>query len=221
MKSKEFRNLKKVMNSKVDKYLIDGCMRCKFGATPKCKVNNWKAELQTLRQVVLESGLTEDLKWGVPCYTSGNKNIVMISAFKNHACLTFFKGVLLKDKEKILLKAGENSQSFRIIKYTNFQQIIEQAEIIKSYISEAVAIEQSGQKVVLRKNPESIPYELLKAFDNDPEFKRAFYALTPGRQRGYIIYFSQPKQTQTKTERIEKYKKQIINGVGLNDKYSC
>ncbi|MBE0639222.1 MAG: DUF1801 domain-containing protein [Bacteroidales bacterium] len=208
------------MNPKVDKYLIDGCMRCKFGATPECKVNNWRVELETLRQIVSETGLTEEVKWGVPCYTFDNKNIVIISAFKEFACLSFIKGALFTDKEKILLKPGESSQSARIIKYTNPEQIIEQAEIIKSYILEAVALEKSNQKVEFRKNPEPLPEELEEIFSNDLKLKKAFYTLTQGRQRGYIIYFSQPKQSQSRYNRIEKYRQKILNGEGLNDEYS-
>ena len=141
----------KKMNPKVDQYLIDGCMRCKFGGTPDCKVNNWREELETLRQIVLESGLTEEIKWGVPCYTSADKNIVIVSAFKEYACLSFFKGALLKDKDKILLKQGENSQAARIIKFTNSKQIIKQKNIIKSYILEAIDLEKSGQKLEIKK----------------------------------------------------------------------
>ena len=210
----------KSMNPKVDHYLIDGCMRCNFGGTPECKVHNWKDELVMLRHIVLECGLTEELKWGVPCYTSDNKNIVIVSAFKDYSSLSFFKGALLKDPHKILIKQGENSQSARIIKFTNPEQITEQQEILKAYILEAVEIERSGLKVEFSKTPEPVPDELIQKFDEYPELKKAFHALTPGRQRGYIIYFSQPKQSQTRFNRIEKYKQKILNGEGLNDKYS-
>jgi uncharacterized protein YdeI (YjbR/CyaY-like superfamily) len=206
------------MNAQVDKYLIDGCMRCKYGATIDCKVNKWKEELLILRQIVLESGLKEELKWSVPCYTFNHKNVLIMSAFKEYTCLSFLKGALLKDKEGILLKQGEHSQSARIIKYTDSKQIIKQVTILKSYIQEAIEIEQSGKKVVLTKNPESIPDELTNEFSNDSEFKKSFYALTPGRQRGYIIYFSAPKSAQSKINRIEKSKQSILNGIGLNDK---
>lgn len=209
------------MNARVDKFLIDGCMRCQLGGTPDCKVNYWRKELALLRQIVLESGLTEEIKWGVPCYTSGNKNIVIICAFKKYACLSFLKGVLLMDKHNILHKQGAHSETTRIIKYTNPEDIINQASIIKSYIKEAVDLEKAGQKIEFKKNPEPLPVELTVAFDQDPAFKEAFYALTPGRQRGYIIHFSQPKQVQTRIRRIEKYKQQIIDGIGLNDNYSC
>jgi uncharacterized protein YdeI (YjbR/CyaY-like superfamily) len=207
------------MNPKVDKYLIDGCMRCKFGATPACKVNSWKEELVMLRHIVLECGLTEELKWGVPCYTNNDKNIVVINAFKDYCSLSFFKGVLLKDPQNILDQPGESSQSGRLIKFTDPKQIREQEEILKAYILEAVEIEKSGLKVAFKKNPEPIPDELLDKFAEDPVLEKAFYALTPGRQRGYIIYFSQPKQPQTRYSRIEKCKEKIFNGEGLNDKY--
>lgn len=207
------------MNSKVDKYLIDGCMRCKYGGTPQCKVLNWVEELELLRQIVLETGLTEEIKWGVPVYTHNGKNVVTINALKGSANIGFFKGVLLTDPHKILQQQG-NLQSDRIIKFTNSKDIEKVKDALKEYILEAIVIEESGKKVAFKKNPEPIPDELLQAFENDPTFRKAFYALTPGRQRGYIIHFSQPKQTQTRMGRIEKYKEQIFNGIGLNDNYS-
>lgn len=208
------------MNPKVDKYLIDGCMRCESGATPKCKVNNWKEELVMLRHIVSECGLTEELKWGVPCYTFNNQNIVIVSAFKNYSSLSFFKGALLKDPHQILVQPGKNSQSARLIKFTNPEQITAYREILKAYILEAVEIEKSGKKVEFKKNPEPIPDELLQTFDETPELKKAFYNLTPGRQRGYIIYFSQPGQSQSRLNRIAKCRQKILNGEGLNDKYN-
>ncbi len=207
------------MNSKVDKYLIDGCMRCKYGGTPQCKVLNWVEELELLRQIVLETGLTEEIKWGVPVYTHNGKNVVMINALKGSANIGFFKGVLLTDPHKILQQQG-NLQSDRIIKFTNSKDIEKVKDALKEYILEAIVIEESGKKVAFKKNPEPIPDELLQAFENDPTFRKAFDALTPGRQRGYIIHFSQPKQTQTRMGRIEKYKEQIFNGIGLNDNYN-
>ena len=208
------------MNPQVDKYLVDGCMRCKFGGTPNCKVNNWAKELEELRKIVIKSALVEELKWGMPCYTLNNKNILMISAFKEYACISFFKGVLLKDKEKMLAAHGESSQSARMIKYTNSIQIKQQSSIIRAYIEEAIEIENSGKKVEFKKNLEPIPEELMVEFNKDLKFKKAFHELTPGRQRGYIIYFSQPKSTQSKLNRIEKCRENILNGIGLNDRYS-
>lgn len=207
------------LNPGVDKYLIDGCMRCKYGGTPLCKVNNWKEELEMIRQIVLETGLKEEIKWGAPVYTHQGKNIVSVAALKESANIGFFKGALLSDNHKILIQQG-NLQSDRIIKFTGTEEIKKLENILKSYISEAIAIEESGQKVIFQKNPEPVPEELLQVFEQDPMFKKAFYALTPGRQRGYIIYFSQPKIAQTRIGRIEKYRQQILNGIGINDKYS-
>lgn len=208
------------LNPQVDKYLLDGCMRCKYGGTPQCKVHNWREELEMLRQIVLETDLTEEIKWGAPVYTHKGKNIVSVGALKESANIGFFKGVLLTDKHKILQQQG-NLQSDRIIKFTNVKDIEKVKDVLIEYVLEAIAIEESGKKVEFKKNPEPIPDELLKAFEQDPAFKKAFYALTAGRQRGYIIHFSQPKQSQTRIGRIEKYKEQIFNGIGLNDKYSC
>jgi uncharacterized protein YdeI (YjbR/CyaY-like superfamily) len=204
------------MNPAVDKYLIDGCMRCKYGATPQCKVLNWVEELVLLRRIVLETGLTEELKWGVPVYTHKGKNVVLINALKGSANIGFFKGVLLADTHKILQQQG-NLQSDRLVKFTNTEAIIGLAEVLKAYIFEAIRIEEAGLKVDFKKNPEPIPDELTQVFDADPAFKQAFYAMTPGRQRGYIIYFSQPKQSQTRFGRIEKFKETIFKGIGLND----
>jgi len=209
--------MKEELNPLVDKYLIDGCMRCKFGGTPQCKVNNWKKELELLRKIVLQTGLKEELKWGAPIYTHNGKNIVSVGALKESANIGFFKGVLLVDPHKILQQQG-NLQSDRILKFTDIAEIEKIKEIIKSYIIEATAIEESGKKVEFKKNPEALPPELIQAFEADPAFKKAFYALTPGRQRGYTIHFSQPKQEQTRIGRIEKCKEQIFNGIGLNDR---
>lgn len=205
-------------NPEVDKYLMDGCMRCKYGATPQCKVHNWPEELDILRQVVLETGLKEEIKWGVPVYTHKGKNIVTVNALKESANLGFFKGVLLNDPHKLLQQQG-NLQSDRIIKFTHINEILPIRDILKSYIDEAIALEESGKKVEFKKNPEPLPEELLDAFDRDAAFKAAFYALTAGRQRGYVIHFSQPKQSQTRIGRIEKYKSQIMQGIGLHDQY--
>lgn len=212
--------MKEILNPQVDKYLLDGCMRCKFGATPQCKVNNWREELETLRQIALETGLKEEIKWGVPVYTHNGKNVLSVAALKDSATIGFFKGVLLADSHKVLEQQG-NLQSDRIIRFTKTTDIVKLKNVLKSYINEAVAIEESGKKVEFIKNPEPIPDELIQAFDVDPAFKKAFYSLTPGRQRGYVIHFSQPKQPHTRIGRIEKYKQQIFDGVGLNDKYKC
>ena len=212
--------MKLELNPQVDKYLLDGCMRCKYGGTSQCKVNNWREELETLRQIVLETGLKEEIKWGVPVYTHNGKNVLSVAALKDFATIGFFKGVLLTDSNKILRQQG-NLQSDRIVTFTKTSEIKKIEKVLKSYIKEAINIEEQGKKVEFKKNPEPIPEELFQVFEQDPAFKKAFYALTPGRQRGYIIHFSQPKQSQTRIGRIEKYKQQILDGVGLNDKYSC
>jgi len=202
---------------KVDKYLLDGCMRCKFGGTPRCKVNTWREELETLRQIVLDATLTEELKWSVPVYTHKGKNIVSINALKDSANLVFFKGVLLSDPQKIMQQQG-NQQAFRLLKFTSVSDILNLKQTLQAYIKEAVALEESGRKVEFKRSPEPIPDELIQMFEREPEFKKAFFALTPGRQRGYILYFSQAKQSQTRIARIEKYKMKIFNGLGWNDR---
>lgn len=204
-------------NPLVDKYLADGCMRCKYGATPLCKVSNWRDELEALRKIVLACGLTEELKWGMPCYTSGGKNILAVSAFKDYASVSFFKGVLLKDTHNILHQQGESSQSARLIKFTSPHHVDECGEVLIAYIREAVENEKVGKKVEFRKNPEPLPIELLKKFDDEPELKKAFFELTPGRQRGYVIYFSQPKTSETVYKRIDQYKDKILSGLGFRD----
>jgi uncharacterized protein YdeI (YjbR/CyaY-like superfamily) len=210
----------RTMPANISDYLQNGCMRCHLGASPACKVNFWRNELMLLRNLVLACGLTEEIKWGVPCYTVENKNVLMVSAFKDYACLSFFKGVLLEDAEKILLKPGDSSQSSRIVKFTNPELLSEMENTLKSYILEAIAIEKAGKKVVFDKNPEPIPDELEQLFLTDTQLRDAFYALTPGKQRGYIIYFSQPKSALSRIKRIEKYEAQIKAGIGLNDKYN-
>ena len=207
------------MNPEVDKYLIDGCMRCKFGGTPECKVNNWQEELKALRMIVQDCGLTEELKWGVPCYTFQQSNVLIVSALKEYCAISFFKGVLLTDTHGILQKPGENSQSARVIKFTNVREIVEVEPILKTHIYEAIEVERANLKVKFKKNPEPIPEEFQQRLYEDPALKAAFESLTPGRQRGYILHFSQPKQSKTRESRIEKCIPKIFEGIGLNDHY--
>lgn len=204
-------------NPKVDHYLIDGCGRCKLYATPKCKVNTWRNELELLRQIALGCNLEEDVKWGMPVYMLNGKNVLMIAAFKEYCALSFFKGALLKDTHKILAKHGESSQAFRLFKFTNIKEIEKLSSKIHSYIIEAIEIEKSGAKIEFKKNIEKIPDELELKFKKIPSFKKAFFALTPGRQRGYILHFSQAKQSATRISRIEKQIPNIMNGKGLNE----
>jgi uncharacterized protein YdeI (YjbR/CyaY-like superfamily) len=162
------------MNPEVDLYLEDGCGRCKFYKTPQCKVHNWVSELKTLRKIVLDCGLTEELKWSVPVYTYNNKNIAIVSAFKEYCSLSFFKGSLLQDTNGILHKQGESSQSARVIKFTDKKEISALEQILKAYIFEAIEVENIGLKVEFKKDLEPIPIELQNKLDKDPTFKKAF-----------------------------------------------
>jgi len=207
------------INPQVDRYLIEGCGRCSLYQTPECKVHTWSDELSQLRAIVLDTGLKEDFKWSQPCYTLDNKNILLVTAFKAYATIAFFKGSLLKDPNNILTAPGKNSHAVRQLRFTSSKKIIEMSPIIKTYIRNAIEIEKTGVKVNFKKTPELIPDELQKKFDANPSFKTAFQALTPGRQRGYILHFSQPKQSKTRADRIEKYSPQIMKGKGLNDMY--
>lgn len=207
------------LNNKVNTYLVDGCGRCSLYKTPECKVQTWQEELKQLRRLVLECGLSEDFKWSQPCYTYNGNNMLLVTAFKGFATLSFFKGALLKDPEKLLVAPGANSQATRQFRFTDPQQIIDQAKIIKQYVYEAIEVEKAGLKVKYTKQPEPIPEELEEEFKLHPNFKRAFENLTPGRQRGYILHFSQPKQSKTRKSRIERYIPQILNGEGIHDAY--
>lgn len=208
------------MNKTVDNYLLEGCGRCSLGGTPECKVHQWISELELLRMIVLDCGLTEESKWGVPCYTYRGSNVLIVSAFKDYCSISFFKGSLLSDPKEILEKPGENSQAARLLKFTNTGAIKALEVHIKNYIYEAIEVEQAGLKVNFKKTSEPIPEELEKRFADDPILKTAFESLTPGRQRGYLLYFSAPKQSKTRASRIEKSIGKILNGEGINDKYS-
>lgn len=206
------------MNHKVDLFLMDGCGRCKYHATDKCKVRNWSEILRSIRVMMLETELTEDLKWGFPVYTLNNKNVVMVSAFKEYCSISFLKGALLEDKYKLLQKQGENAQSVRIFKCTEKEQFIKIRSVLKSYVEEAIAIENAGLKVERNPAATTFPIELENILNSNSKLKDAFFKLTPGRQRGYLIYFSQPKQSKTIISRIEKSIDNIINGIGLHDR---
>jgi uncharacterized protein YdeI (YjbR/CyaY-like superfamily) len=208
----------KKLNPKVDVYLSDGCGRCPLGGTSECKVNNWRKELKRLRAIVLDCGLTEELKWGIPCYTFEKSNIVVISAFNDYCSISFFKGALLKDAKRILEKPGENTQSARLIRFTTVQEIASIESTLKDYIIEAIEVEQKGLKVDFKAKFEFvIPDELQKQFEEQPSLETAFNSLTPGRQRGYILYFAAAKQSQTRTSRIEKCVADILEGRGLHN----
>ncbi len=192
------------MNPKVDVFLS--------------KANKWRKEFEKLRTIVLDCGLIEEFKWMHPCYTFGNKNIVLIHGFKEYCALLFFKGALLKDTDSILIRQSENVQAGRQIRFTDVREIVELESILKTYIYQAVEVEKAGLKVKMKKTSDyKIPEEFKKKLDENPVLKTAFKSLTPGRQRAYIFYFSQAKQSKTREARINKYMQQILNGKGLND----
>ena len=178
----------------------------------------WQEEMEQLRMMILDCGLTEELKWGVPCYTFEKRNIVLIHGFKEYCALLFMKGALLKDAKGILIQQTENVQATRQIRFTNVREIVAMEPTLKAYIYEAIEVEKAGLKVNFKKTTEfTIPEEFQNQLDKIPKLKTAFDALTPGRQRAYILYFSQPKQSKTRESRIEKCMKQILIGKGLND----
>ncbi|MED4599179.1 YdeI family protein [Paenibacillus validus] len=192
------------MNPKVDEFLS--------------KAKKWKEEYEKLRNIVLDCELTEEFKWMHPCYTFQNKNIVLIHGFKEYCALLFHKGALLKDAHGILIQQTENVQAARQIRFTNVREIVAMETILKAYIYEAIEVEKAGLEVNFKKNTEFIiPEELQNKFDEIPALKTAFEALTPGRQRAYILYFSEPKQSKTRESRVEKCMQQILSGKGLND----
>ena len=192
------------MNPKVDFYFV--------------KEKKWQEELEKLRTIILDCQLTEELKWGVPCYTFQKSNIVLIHVFKEYCAILFVKGALLKDDYGILIQQTENVQAARQVRFTKVQAIVEMESILKAYIHEAVEVEKTGLKVNYKKATEfSIPDEFQNKLDENPALDTAFYALTPGRQRAYLLYFSAPKQAKTRESRIEKCVPQILDGKGLND----
>lgn len=178
----------------------------------------WQQEMSKLRTIVLECGLTEELKWKQPCYTFGGANILLIGKFKSFVTLSFFKGVLLNDVEEILVKPGENSQTVRMAKFTTLQEIIDAEATLKAYVFEAIEVEKEGLKVEMKESKDlDFPEELLRLFEENRDFKTAFEALTPSRQRGYNLFFTAAKQSSTRTSRIEKYRERIFKGQGIND----
>lgn len=192
------------MNPKVDLFLD--------------KAKKWQDEMKMLRSIVLSCGLKEDYKWMHPCYTDHERNIVLIHGFKEYCALLFFKGVLLKDKKGILIQQTENVQDRRQIRFTSLAEIVKLQTTIKEYIREAMEVEKAGLKVEFKKTAEfNIPEEFQKSLAKNKRLKKAFEGLTPGRQRGYLLYFSSAKQTKTREDRIKKYLPKILKGKGLDD----
>jgi uncharacterized protein YdeI (YjbR/CyaY-like superfamily) len=192
------------MNPKVDFYFV--------------KAKKWQEELEQLRKIVLDCGLTEELKWGCPCYTFQKSNIVLMHTFKEYCALLFFKGALLKDANGLLVQQTKNVQAARQIRFTSAREIVKQKRILKAYIQEAIEVEKAGLKVELKKTSEfTMPDEFKNKLDEMPELKAAFDSLTPGRQRAYLLHFSAPKQSKTRESRVEKSMKKILMGKGLDD----
>jgi uncharacterized protein YdeI (YjbR/CyaY-like superfamily) len=182
------------------------------------KTGKWQAEFQKLRSIVLDCNLTEELKWGQPCYLYEKSNIVLIHGFKEYCALLFFKGALLKDPKGILVQQTENVQAARQIRFTNVREIAKLERTLKAYIYTAVEVDEAGLKVNLKKSSDyKTPEEFQNKLDKSAALKKAFYALTPGRQRGYLLYFSSAKQSKTREARVEKYVKKILSGKGLED----
>ena len=192
------------MNPTANKYFLDA--------------PQWKQELSQLREIALSTQLSETIKWGVPCYVFGESNVILMGSFKAFCSISFFKGSLMKDSKGILSKPGENSQSVRMLKFTDIDQIRKLESVIMAYIVEAIEIEKAGLKPALEKSVDlEFPQELLQILDQDAAFKAAFTSLTPGRQRGYNLFFTAAKQPATRITRIEKYRLQILDGKGIND----
>jgi uncharacterized protein YdeI (YjbR/CyaY-like superfamily) len=192
------------MNPKVDRLLK--------------KAKEWQEEFETLRDIVLDFPLTEEVKWGQACYSSDGRNVVLFHGFKEYCALLFFKGALLKDPNGILIQQTNNVQSARQIRFTNVREIVEMKPILKAYIQEAIDVEKAGLKVKLKKTSDfKVPEEFQEKLDKNPPLKKAFAALTPGRQRGYLFYFSAAKQSKTREARVEKCMPQILMGKGLDD----
>jgi uncharacterized protein YdeI (YjbR/CyaY-like superfamily) len=182
------------------------------------KEKKWQEEIGKMRTIILDCQLTEELKWGCPCYTYEGNNIVLIHVFKDYCALLFMKGALFNDPIGLLVQQTENVQSARQIRFTHAEEIDEMAHIVKAYIQEAIAVEKSGLEVAFKETKEfPMPDEFQKELDENPALKTAFEALTPGRQRGYLLYFSGAKQSKTRLARVEKYAQHILNGKGLND----
>jgi len=182
------------------------------------KAGKWQEEYEKLRMITLDCGLTEELKWGCPCYSLDKQNIVLIHGFKEYCALLFFKGALLNDANGILIQQTKDVQSARQMRFTNLLEIVELEPVVKAYIYEAIEVEKAGLKVALKTTADyDVPVEFQSKLDHIPALKTAFEALTPGRQRGYLFYFSQPKQSKTREARVEKYIPQILDGKGLDD----
>jgi uncharacterized protein YdeI (YjbR/CyaY-like superfamily) len=203
-------------NPQVDRFLLEGCMRCEKGATPACKVHRWTPILEQLRQVLLDTELIEERKWGVPVYTLNGKNVILLGVFNDSCVISFIKGSLMKDREGILELPGPNSHEGRIIRFTQMEDLEKLISHLPQYLKEAIEVEKSGKKpeIPIRGGME-IPEELTQKFKEHEGLEKAFFALSPGRQRGYLIHFTGAKQVETRLSRIEKCVEKIMVGKGM------
>lgn len=207
------------MTTSIQQFFDEGCGRCELSLTPQCKAKKWLHEIKLLRELLLSLELDEEVKWGFPCYSQEGKNIVMLGALKDCCTLSFFKGALLQEKFKFLEKAGPNSEVARLIKFDDTEKIKSMWGQLEMLVRAAIEVEKSGKKIertIL--NEQDWPDELLEVMAETPGLKKAFQALTPGRQRGYIIHFSSAKTASTRKNRIQKYIDQILIGKGWNDR---
>lgn len=208
------------MTKDASSFFSIGCGRCELGGTPQCKVHSRTEVLHTLRKHLLQSGLKEESKWGVPCYTLHGKNVALLGAFKDAAFISFLKGVLLKDESGILVSPGKESQSARLLKFPDMASVQAIEHLIPAYLREAMTIEDRGEKVQTKRIDEyEHPEELTRYFEENPNHEKSFRALSAGRQRGYLLYFAQPRQAETRLRRIKKCIPDILAGRGLNDGY--
>lgn len=204
-----------MMNPNVDQFLIDGCGRCDLYKTPQCKVLIWHDTIIALRDIILLTELREDYKWSQPCYTINDKNVLLLSALKDYAFISFFKGALIDDTYDRLIVPGPNSKHVRLLRFETVEEVELHRSMILDYIQQAIALTKSGKKVITE--AEEVPEELQRVLDQDPTLKMAFNRLTPGRQRSYIIHINAAKQAQTKYNRIEKCRPKIMKGLGHNE----
>lgn len=200
-------------------YFLEGCGRCSLGGTPDCKVHRWTQELQLLRSIILDCGLEEVAKWGVPCYMYGKSNVLVLSALKDTATIGFMKGALLDQTSYLLVEQTGTENVSRVLRFTSLEQIVDNEAEIKALIYQAIEVENQGLKVAPKKSKELLPEELEHAFVQNPQLKDAFYSLTPGRQHGYLLHFNQAKQAATRASRIEKCSEKILRGEGMHDQY--
>jgi uncharacterized protein YdeI (YjbR/CyaY-like superfamily) len=202
----------------VDAYLQDGCGRCDLYRTPACKVHRWTGALVALRELLLAAGLTEEMKWGSPCYTLGGKNVVMLLSLKGYCAVSFFKGAVLEDVDGVLVSAGPNSRHARALRFTSLAEVVERRDQAAALVAQAIALERSGVKVEPTAPLEPVPDELARLLATEPELQAAFDALTPGRRRSHILHIAGAKQAATRAQRVTRSVPVILAGRGHNER---